>query len=286
LAVLLAVEEADTVEDIEWLSGKIVRLRVFDDEKGVMNRSVQDAQGGILLISQFTLFASTKKGNRPSYSRSARPETAVPLYEQFIARLEQELGKPIETGEFGAEMQVSLTNDQGFWFLSREGAFSEQFEALSGACGDALKDLAGGAPGTAQHWPQQRRAQQCQRTGRVLVSQPTPVLAPERIAPPVVGVLHRPLAPRQRRQVAGTGLLGRQAGDEVTGVLGGVAVLFEGGGVARVENLPGAGKGQRVGFDLCPAHSASFDATAVGFGLGKRGVAPASFRWVFCRTVG
>jgi D-tyrosyl-tRNA(Tyr) deacylase len=111
LAVLLAVEEADTVEDIEWLSGKIVRLRVFDDETGVMNRSVQEAQGGILLVSQFTLFASTKKGNRPSYSRSARPEIAVPLYEQFIARLAQDLGKPIETGEFGAEMRMSLTND-------------------------------------------------------------------------------------------------------------------------------------------------------------------------------
>ena len=111
LAVLLAVEESDTAEDIEWLSGKIVRLRVFDDEDGVMNRSVQEAQGGILLVSQFTLFASTKKGNRPSYSRSARPEIAVPLYQQFIARLAQDLGKPIETGEFGAQMLVSLTND-------------------------------------------------------------------------------------------------------------------------------------------------------------------------------
>ena len=111
LAVLLAVEEADTAEDIEWLSGKIVRLRVFDDENGVMNRSVQDVQGGILLVSQFTLFASTKKGNRPSYSRAARPEIAVPLYQQFIARLAQDLGKPVETGDFGAEMRVSLTND-------------------------------------------------------------------------------------------------------------------------------------------------------------------------------
>ena len=111
LAVLLAVEESDTAEDIEWLSGKIVRLRVFDDEDGMMNRSVQEAQGGILLVSQFTLFASTKKGNRPSYSRSARPEIAVPLYQQFIARLAQDLGKPIETGEFGAAMLVSLTND-------------------------------------------------------------------------------------------------------------------------------------------------------------------------------
>jgi D-aminoacyl-tRNA deacylase len=111
LAVLLAVEEADTTEDIEWLSGKIVRLRVFDDDGGVMNRSVQETGGGILLVSQFTLFASTKKGNRPSYSRSARPEIAVPLYERFVRRLAQDLGKPIQTGEFGAMMQVTLTND-------------------------------------------------------------------------------------------------------------------------------------------------------------------------------
>jgi D-tyrosyl-tRNA(Tyr) deacylase len=111
LAVLLAVEETDTTEDIEWLSGKIVRLRVFNDESGVMNRSVQDAHGGILLVSQFTLFASTRKGNRPSYSRSARPEIAVPLYEQFMAKLAQDLGRPIETGVFGADMQVGLVND-------------------------------------------------------------------------------------------------------------------------------------------------------------------------------
>jgi D-tyrosyl-tRNA(Tyr) deacylase len=111
LAVLLAVEAADTAEDIEWLSGKIVRLRVFDDDNGVMNRSVQETGGGILLVSQFTLFASTKKGNRPSYSRSAPPEIAVPLYEQFAGRLTQDLGKPIQTGQFGAHMLVSLTND-------------------------------------------------------------------------------------------------------------------------------------------------------------------------------
>lgn len=111
LVVLLAVEEADTAEDIEWLSGKILRLRIFDDESGVMNRSVQDVAGEILLISQFTLFASTKKGNRPSYSRSAKPEIAVPLYKLFIARLTQDFGKPIQTGEFGAQMIVSLAND-------------------------------------------------------------------------------------------------------------------------------------------------------------------------------
>jgi len=111
LMVLLAIEEPDTDEDVEWLSGKLVRLRIFDDENGVMNRSVQEAGGDVLLISQFTLYASTRKGNRPSYSRSARPEAAVPLYKKFITRLEQDLGKPIQTGEFGAHMAVNLTND-------------------------------------------------------------------------------------------------------------------------------------------------------------------------------
>ena len=111
LVVLLAIEETDGAEDIEWLSGKIARLRVFDDKNGVMNCSLQEVQGDILLVSQFTLFASTKKGNRPSYSRSAKPELAVPLYKQFIARLTQDLGKPVQTGEFGAHMIVSLAND-------------------------------------------------------------------------------------------------------------------------------------------------------------------------------
>jgi D-tyrosyl-tRNA(Tyr) deacylase len=111
LLVLLAVEGSDTDEDIEWLSGKIVRLRIFDDEQGVMNRSVQEAGGEILVVSQFTLFASTKKGNRPSYTRSAKPEIAVPLYEKFIARLALDLGRPVHTGEFGADMQVNLVND-------------------------------------------------------------------------------------------------------------------------------------------------------------------------------
>ena len=111
LLVLLAVEEADTAEDIEWLSGKIVRLRIFPDDAGLMNRSIQESGGEILAISQFTLFASTKKGNRPSYLRSAHPEIANPRYEQFLARLAQDLGKPVACGEFGAEMQVSLTND-------------------------------------------------------------------------------------------------------------------------------------------------------------------------------
>ena len=111
LLVLLAIEEADTGEDIEWLSGKIARLRIFNDESGVMNRSVVETGGDVLLVSQFTLFASTKKGNRPSYTRSARPEFAVPRYEQFIARLNQNLGKPVQTGEFGAHMDVDLLND-------------------------------------------------------------------------------------------------------------------------------------------------------------------------------
>ena len=109
--VLLAIEDADSAEDIEWLSGKLVRLRIFNDEAGVMNKSVQEAGGDILLISQFTLFASTKKGNRPSYLRSARPEVAVPLYEAFIARLTLDLGKPVQTGTFGADMKVSLLNE-------------------------------------------------------------------------------------------------------------------------------------------------------------------------------
>jgi D-tyrosyl-tRNA(Tyr) deacylase len=111
LLVLLAVEEADNDADIEWLSGKMVRLRIFDDEHGVMNRSVQETGSDILLVSQFTLYGSTKKGNRPSYTRSARPEIAVPLYEKFIARLTQDLGRTIQTGEFGAHMIVSLVND-------------------------------------------------------------------------------------------------------------------------------------------------------------------------------
>lgn len=111
LLVLLAVEDVDTDEDIAWLAGKIVRLRIFSDEAGLMNRSVQDIGGEILVVSQFTLFASTKKGNRPSYLRSARPEIAVPRYEQFVAKLAAELGKPVHTGEFGADMQVALVND-------------------------------------------------------------------------------------------------------------------------------------------------------------------------------
>jgi D-tyrosyl-tRNA(Tyr) deacylase len=111
LLIFLGIEEADTVEDIEWLSGKIVRLRIFADEEGVMNRSVKEINGEILVVSQFTLHASTKKGNRPSYIRSAKPETAIPLYHKFIRQIENDLGKPVKTGEFGAMMEVSLVND-------------------------------------------------------------------------------------------------------------------------------------------------------------------------------
>ncbi len=111
LLVLLGIEELDNAEDIEWLSGKICRLRIFSDENGVMNLSVQEVNGEVLLISQFTLHASTKKGNRPSYIKAARPEVAIPLYEAFIKQLEKKLGKPIQTGEFGADMKVSLIND-------------------------------------------------------------------------------------------------------------------------------------------------------------------------------
>lgn len=111
LMILLGIEEADGLEDIQWLSKKIVNLRIFPDEGGVMNRSILEMGGEILLISQFTLHASTKKGNRPSYIKAAKPDIAIPLYEKMIQALESELGKPIGTGEFGADMKVSLTND-------------------------------------------------------------------------------------------------------------------------------------------------------------------------------
>lgn len=109
--ILLGIEEADGQDDIEWLSRKVCNLRIFDDESGIMNKSILDVDGDVLLISQFTLHASTKKGNRPSYIKAAKPEIAIPLYEKFIQQLEAELGKSIQTGEFGADMQVSLTND-------------------------------------------------------------------------------------------------------------------------------------------------------------------------------
>ena len=111
MLVLLGIEEADGDEDITWLSRKIVNLRIFNDEAGVMNRSGLDVAGDLLVVSQFTLHASTKKGNRPSYLKAAKPDIAVPLYEKFVATCQDLLGKPVATGEFGAAMQVALIND-------------------------------------------------------------------------------------------------------------------------------------------------------------------------------
>ena len=111
LLVLVGIEDGDTNEDIAWLSSKIVNLRVFDDDNGVMNLSVKEVEGEVLIVSQFTLHASTKKGNRPSYIKASRPEVAIPIYEAFIKQLETLLGKRVPTGQFGAMMQVSLCND-------------------------------------------------------------------------------------------------------------------------------------------------------------------------------
>ena len=111
LLVLAGIEDVDSMEDIVWLSSKIVNLRIFDDENGVMNQSVREAEGSILLVSQFTLQASTKKGNRPSYIRASKPAIAIPLYEQFIRQLQQDIGHEIATGEFGADMKIELIND-------------------------------------------------------------------------------------------------------------------------------------------------------------------------------
>lgn len=111
LLILVGIEDADNEEDIEWLSNKITQLRIFDDQDGVMNLSVKDVDGEILAISQFTLHAKTKKGNRPSYQKAAKPEVSVPLYKQFIEQLGKDLGKDIKTGEFGAYMKVALEND-------------------------------------------------------------------------------------------------------------------------------------------------------------------------------
>ena len=111
LLVLVGIEEADTNEDIVWLSAKIVNLRIFDDENGVMNLDLKQTGGEILLISQFTLQAATKKGNRPSYIKAAKPGTAIPLYEKMVQQLAKDLGKPVGTGVFGADMKVSLIND-------------------------------------------------------------------------------------------------------------------------------------------------------------------------------
>lgn len=111
LMVLLGIQSEDTLDDIQWMSNKLVQMRIFDDAEGVMNHSVQEMGGSILLISQFTLYAATKKGNRPSYIAAAKPEIAIPIYEQMILQLTKDLGKPIATGQFGADMKVALIND-------------------------------------------------------------------------------------------------------------------------------------------------------------------------------
>lgn len=111
MLILLGIEDSDTEEDIKWLTNKIVNLRIFDDENGVMNKSIKEANGDILVVSQFTLHASTKKGNRPSYIKAAKPDFAIPMYEKFCNQLEEALEKKIGTGEFGADMKVELIND-------------------------------------------------------------------------------------------------------------------------------------------------------------------------------
>ncbi len=111
LLILLGIENDDTQEDIDWLTGKISRLRIFNDDDGVMNLSVKDINGEIIVVSQFTLHANVRKGNRPSYIKAARPEYAIPLYEKFVSKLERETGKTVQTGEFGAMMDVELVNN-------------------------------------------------------------------------------------------------------------------------------------------------------------------------------
>jgi len=111
LLILVGIEDADNSEDIAWLSAKIVNLRIFNDDQGVMNLSVKDVQGEIIVVSQFTLHASTRKGNRPSYIKASKPDIAIPLYEKFVAETETQLGSKIQTGRFGADMKVSLVND-------------------------------------------------------------------------------------------------------------------------------------------------------------------------------
>ncbi|MCL4165630.1 UNVERIFIED_CONTAM: hypothetical protein GTU68_051265 [Idotea baltica] len=111
LLILLGIVDEDSQEDIKWLSNKTVNLRIFGDENGVMNRSLKDTKGDVIVVSQFTLHALTKKGNRPSYIKAAKPDIAIPLYENFVKQLEIDLGKPIQTGQFGADMKVELLND-------------------------------------------------------------------------------------------------------------------------------------------------------------------------------
>lgn len=111
LLVLIGIEDTDAQEDIDWLTAKIVQLRIFNDENGVMNHSVKDVNGDVIVVSQFTLHASTKKGNRPSYIKASKPDIAIPLYEAFVASMEKSIGKKVQTGQFGADMKVSLVND-------------------------------------------------------------------------------------------------------------------------------------------------------------------------------
>jgi D-tyrosyl-tRNA(Tyr) deacylase len=111
LLVLVGIEDSDTQEDIDWLTGKIIKMRIFGDDNDVMNCSVQDVEGNIIVVSQFTLHASTKKGNRPSYLKASKPEFAIPMYENFVKTLEKEFGKKVQTGVFGADMKVNLLND-------------------------------------------------------------------------------------------------------------------------------------------------------------------------------
>ena len=111
LLVLVGIEDADTQEDIDWLTAKIAQLRIFNDENGVMNQSVQEVKGDVIVVSQFTLHASTKKGNRPSYLKASKPAIAIPLYEAFVLSMEKSIGKKVQTGQFGADMKVSLVND-------------------------------------------------------------------------------------------------------------------------------------------------------------------------------
>lgn len=111
LLVLVGIEDADTQEDIDWLTAKIAQLRIFNDENGVMNQSVQEVKGDVIVVSQFTLHASTKKGNRPSYLKASKPAIAIPLYEAFVLYMEKSIGKKVQTGQFGADMKVSLVND-------------------------------------------------------------------------------------------------------------------------------------------------------------------------------
>ncbi len=111
LLVLVGIEDADTQEDIDWLTAKITQLRIFNDENGVMNQSVQEVKGDVIVVSQFTLHASTKKGNRPSYLKASKPAIAIPLYEAFVLSMEKSIGKKVQTGQFGADMKVSLVND-------------------------------------------------------------------------------------------------------------------------------------------------------------------------------